>query len=292
MKQAALALMSLCVCTIALAAQQAPYTPPKNDALPPPDARDDNRAVAQLKDSPRHGEWVDAPMPGGPAIRSWVVYPERANKGPVVIVIHEIYGMTDWVRGVADQLAKEGFIAIAPDLLSGKGPDGGGSDALGSAGVGPAIRAMSVDEVNARIDAVMAYGTSLPSSDGQTGIVGFCWGGQSTLAYAIHQPALGAAVVFYGPPPTKLVDGKQVVDGDQYATIKAPMLNFFAGNDARVTATMADTGAAMTRLGKNYDAHVYDGAAHGFMHLRSDADYNAGRQAWPLAVSFFHAHVK
>src|SRR5512132_3255505 len=79
-------------------------------------------AADAVKNSPRHVEWFDIPLAGSDAnLHTWVVYPERKDKAPVVLVIHEIFGMTDWVRSVADALAAEGFIAVAPDLLSGKG---------------------------------------------------------------------------------------------------------------------------------------------------------------------------
>src|SRR6476646_269095 len=180
---------------------------PDNPAIPP-----DNAASAErLKISPRHGEWVDIKMPSGPAIKSFVVYPERRDKAPVVLVIHDIGGMGDWGRAVGDQLAKEGFIAIVPDLLSGKGPNGGGTEELGQ-NVGTTIRSLTPDDVAARLNAAMVYGKSLPASSGKTAVIGFCWGGGASFNYAIAQPELSASVVYYGTPPMKTVDGKQIVD--------------------------------------------------------------------------------
>ena len=152
-------------------------------------------AEARLSTSPRHGEWVLVETARGP-VNSWVVYPERADAAPVIVVIHEIFGLTDWVRSVADEFAAAGFIAIAPDLLWGKGPDGGGTSSLES----PvrAIRDLDPDEVRLRLNGVAEYGTSLPAAAKKFGVVGFCWGGSTSFRYATQQPQAGAAVVYYG----------------------------------------------------------------------------------------------
>lgn len=262
---------------------------PRNPSLPP----DAAAAPGQLKTSPRHGEWVDIKGADAP-LKSFVVYPERSDKAPVVIVIHEIFGMSDWVRGVADQLAKEGFIAIAPDLLSGKGPNGGGTDSLGDK-VGETIRTLTPDDVASRLNAVLAYGKSLPSSNGKTGVIGFCWGGSQTFGYVVAQPALGAAVPYYGTPPMKMEDGTRVPDPAALAKIQAPVLAFYGGADNRVTSTMEPTAAAMKSLGKSFDPHVFDGAGHGFLRQQSGQDganMKATEEAWPLTIAFFRKHLQ
>jgi carboxymethylenebutenolidase len=269
--------------------QPAPAARPDNAAIPP-----DNAASAdRLKASPRHGEWVDITMPAGPALKSFVVYPERSDKAPVVLVIHDIFGMGDWARAVGDSLAKEGFIAIVPDLLSGKGPNGGGTEELGQ-GVGQAIRTLTPDDVNARLNAAMAYGKSLPAANGKTAVIGFCWGGSGSFNYAIAQPELFAAVVYYGTPPTTLVDGKQTVDPEPLSRIKAPIIGFFGGNDARVTSLVEPTTAEMKKLGKIYEPHVEDGAGHGFLkgQAQSEANAKAALDAWPLTIAFLKQHSK
>jgi carboxymethylenebutenolidase len=263
--------------------QQAPAAKPDNPAIPP-----DNAASAErLKNSPRHGEWVDIKMPSGGALKSFVVYPERKDKAPVVLVVHDIGGMGDWGRAVGDQLAKEGFIAIVPDLLSGKGPNGGGAEELGQ-NVGQTIRSLTPDDVAGRLNAAMAYGKSLPSSNGKTGVIGFCWGGSASFNYAIAQPALAAAVVYYGTPPMKTVDGAQVVDPAPLEKIKAPVIGFYGGNDNRVTSTVEPTAAEMKKLGKSYETHVMEGAGHGFLkgQASSDANAKAAADAWPLTIAF------
>ena len=262
---------------------QQPATKPDNPAIPP----DNAASAARLTISPRHGEWVDIKMPSGGALKSFVVYPERKDKAPVVLVIHDIGGMGDWERAVGDQLAKEGFIAIVPDLLSGKGPNGGGTEELGQ-NVGQVIRSLTPDDVAARLNAAMAYGKSLPSSNGKTAVIGFCWGGSASFNYAIAQPDLAAAVVYYGTPPMKTVEGAQVVDPAPLEKIKAPVIGFYGGNDARVTSTVEPTAAEMKKLGKLYESHVMEGAGHGFLkgQASSDANAKAAADAWPLTIAF------
>ena len=269
-------------------AQAAPAARPDNPAIPP----DNAAATDRLKASPRHGEWVDIKMPSGPAVRSFVVYPERSDKAPVVLVIHDIFGMGDWARTVGDSLARDGFIAIVPDLLSGKGPNGGGSEELGQ-NVGQAIRTLTPDDVNGRLNAAMAYAKSLPSANGKTAVIGFCWGGSASFNYAIAQPDLFAAVVYYGTPPMKTVDGKQVVDPEPLAKIKAPIIGFYGGNDARVTSTVDPTGTEMKKLGKIFEPHVEEGAGHGFLkgQAQSDANAKAALDAWPLTLAFLKKYA-
>ena len=276
-------------------------TPTAQQPAPAAAARPDNPAIApdnaasaeRLKNSPRHGEWVDITMGAGAPLKSFVVYPERKDKAPVMLVIHDIGGMGDWGRAVGDQLAKEGFIAIVPDLLSGKGPSGGGTEELG-ANVGTTIRSLTPDDVAARLNAAMAYGKSLPSSNGKTGVIGFCWGGSASFNYAIAQPALNAAVVYYGTPPMRAVEGAQIVDASTFDRIKAPIIGFYGGDDARVTSTVEGTAAELKKLGKSYESHVMEGAGHGFLKGQASREANAkaAAAAWPLTITFLQKHLK
>lgn len=256
-----------------------------NPDLPP----DNDGAKDRLSKSPRHGEWVDIALPGGPAINSYVVYPERRDKGPVVIVVHDIAGMSDWARAVGDQLAKEGFIAIVPDLLSGKGPNGGGTASLGDQ-VGQTIRTLTSQDLKARLDAVMSYGKSLPSSNGRTGTVGFCWGGGTVFTYALNQPSVAATVSYYGPMPT---------ESEAYARAKAPgnggaILGLYGGNDNRVNANIPVAQAELKKLGVEYTPTVFEGAGHGFLRNQAGQDganLTASEKAWPLTVRFLRQHL-
>jgi len=244
-------------------------------------------AKATLEKSTRHGEWVDVQVPGrATPLKCFIVYPERKEKAGAVIVIHEIFGLTDWIRSVADQLAADGFIAIAPDLLSGHGPNGGGTDSLGSRDeVTKAIRALKPDEVNAALDAVRDYIAKLPASNGKTATIGFCWGGSTSFAYAVHQLALNAAVVYYGTSPK----------AEDLAKITAPVIGFYGGDDARVNQTVAPAEAEMKKLGKTYEPHTYDGAGHGFLRQqdgRNGANMKAAEQAWPATIEFLRKHLE
>ena len=166
-------------------------------------AAGENDAKERLNTSPRHGEFVDIAVPDMKTpLKSYVVYPEAKEKAPVVIVIHEIFGLTDWIRSVADQLAADGFIAIAPDLISGMGPSGGGTDSVASGDdVRKLVNGFKHDEVVNKLNAVRDYGMKLPAANGKTATIGFCWGGMQSFAYAAAQPELNAAVVYYGTSP-------------------------------------------------------------------------------------------
>jgi carboxymethylenebutenolidase len=271
---------------------RAQQTPPIelqwNDRIPPGNA---DHAARALKESSRHGEWVDIQVADGTKLNSWIVYPEKKEKAGVVLVIHDINGMRDWPRALGDQLAQDGFIAIVPDFLSGKGPDGGGSASLGSA-VGQTIRTLTNDEMTARLNAAMEYGKKLPASNGKTAVIGFCWGGTRSFAYAIAQPGLNASVVYYGDVPGSTAESAPEAD---LAKIKAPVIAMYGGNDARINATVPPTTAAMQKLGKTYEPHTFEGAGHGFLGNQGGAggaNLKAAEQAWPLTIAFLTKHLK
>ena len=254
-------------------------------ALPPTE----ETAPAALNASPRHGEWVEVELPGSDVpISTWVVYPERSDSAPVVLVIHEIYGLTDWIRGVADQFAAEGFIAVAPDLLSGMGPDSGGTASLGERdNVVATIRTLEPDERTRRLNAVRTYALDIPAGNGRLGSVGFYWGGGggASFAYAVDQPDLDAAVAYYGTSPAEAAD---------YARINAPVLGLYGEDDERVNATIPMAEEAMADGGKSYEAVIYEGAGHGFLRAQEDregANQRATEQAWPRTVAFFQEHL-
>lgn len=161
---------------------------------------DGDSALARLNASPRHGEWVKVDAGGGDSVMAWVVYPERRDRTGVVVVIHEIFGLTDWVRAVADQLAAEGFIAIAPDLLSGKGPNESGTPADRQEAV-RLVRELRPDEVTRRLGAAASYATGLPAARNAVASIGFCWGGSTSFGFATGRPSLRGAVVYYGTAP-------------------------------------------------------------------------------------------
>ena len=260
----------------AAAAVKAPRTPPP-----------DSTARAALNASPRHGEMIDVPLPdSGHVLRSWIVCPERRDKAGVVIVIHEIFGLSDWVRGVCDQLAADGFIAVAPDLLSGYGPGGGGTESFPSRdSVVQAIRLLTPEVTGARLAAVRAYAThAIPAANGRTATLGFCWGGGVSFGQAAVDPPHAACVVYYGTSP----------DSATLARVQAPVLGLYGGGDARVTSTIEPARAVLKARKRTYEAHVYAGAGHGFLRAQGDrggANAKATREAWPETVAFLHKYL-
>jgi carboxymethylenebutenolidase len=213
-------------------------------------------AKARLAKSPRHQEWVKVKN-GSREVNSFIVYPEVKKKATAVVVIHEINGMVDWVQSLTDQLAEAGYIAIAPDLLSGMGPGGGGTSAFTERNaVGQAIRALLPDQITADLKAVAEYVSKLPAANGKVVVGGFCWGGSQTFRYATNNPKLKAAFVFYGSGPESK---------DDLARIKTPVYGFYGGNDARINATLPKTIEMMKELGKKFEPVTYEGAGHGFM---------------------------
>jgi carboxymethylenebutenolidase len=215
-------------------------------------------AKTRLEASPRHHEYVPLKH-GNRTVQAFVVYPEVKDKAPVVILIHEIFGLSDWAKEMADELAAQGFIVVAPDLLTGFGPNGGGSDSFTSQdATTKAVSGLDPDTVTADLDAAADYAKKIPAANGKIASVGFCWGGGKSFAFATHRKDLSAAFVFYGPGPSDVT------------TITAPVYGFYAGNDARIGATVPATIAAMKAAGKKYEPVTYDGAGHGFMRAGED----------------------
>ncbi len=229
----------------------------------PGGAQEEDPALARLNASPRHHEWVEVER-GDRAVHAFVVYPEVSEKVPVVLVIHENRGLTDWVRGVADQLAEAGFIAVAPDLLSGMAPDGGKtSDFPDRDAARDGIYKLDQDEVTADLHAVADYAKKLPAGDGTLAVAGFCWGGRQTFHFATQRHDLAAAFPFYGTAPE---------EAELLQAIACPVYGSYGGNDERVNATLDATGRAMKAAGKTYEPVVYEGAGHGFMRSGEATD--------------------
>ena len=228
-------------------------------------------AIARLEKSPRHQEWVTVDHDSR-EVRCFVTFPETKGKAAAVIVIHEIFGLTDWGRGVADQLAEAGYVAIAPDLLSGMAPDGKGTDGFGGRdAVTKAVSALPPGQVTADLDAVFQYISKQPACNGNVAVAGFCWGGTQTFRYATSNQNLKAAFVFYGSGPT---------DESAISHITASVYGFYGGSDARVTSSIPPTTELMKKAGKIYEPVVYEGAGHGFMRSGEAPDANeANRKA-------------
>ena len=259
-------------------------------------------AKAALDKSPRHGEYVTLTEANGRKVQAWVVYPEVKDKAPVVVMIHEIFGLSDWAREMADEVAGAGYIVVEPDLLSGLGPVAGATAAAadmpmdhshmqmaqGSAGaafvpampggtaafpdqsaVVKAVSSLPDAQVLGDLDAAADYGKKLPAADGKVYVAGFCWGGGKSFLFATHRKDLSAAFVFYGPPPP----------ADAMKNITAPVYGFYAGNDARIGATIPQAVIDMKAAGKVYEPVTYDGAGHGFMRAGEAPDADAANSA-------------
>jgi carboxymethylenebutenolidase len=231
-------------------------------------------AQAKLKQSPRHREWASIKHDGR-SVETLIVYPEAKDKKPVVLIIHEIFGLTDWAQELADEVAAAGYVAVAPDLLSGMAPNGGRTSDFPGDKVTEAVSHLNPDQVTADLNAAADYGLKLPASNGKLYVVGFCWGGTQAFRLATSRADLAVTFVFYGAPPDK----------DAMTRIKAPVYGFYAGNDQRIDGTIPDAIAGMKASGKTYQPVTYDGAGHGFMRAgeapdAKEADRKARDDSW------------
>lgn len=221
-----------------------------------------------------HGEWVQIKR-GQDSIRAYVAYPERKDKAPAVVVIHEIFGLTDWEPTVGDRLAKAGYVAIVPDLLSSKY---GISPSSGDSGR-KLIAQLEPERITSDLDAVVAYANGLPAvKKGKVGTIGFCWGGGQSFRYATNNPNLTAAVVCYGPPP----------DSTSLARIKAKVYGVYGEDDARIGATLPDTRTTLKSAHVDFADKTYPGTGHGFLKPgRKGSDGPQVEAAWADILAFY-----
>lgn len=230
----------------------------------------------ELENSPRHGEWVKISSGDDREINAFIVFPEVKEPATSIIVIHEIFGLTDWIRLVADRLAADGFVAICPDLLSGMGPDGGGTESFESGDdVRRTIHNLTPDRVKTDLDAVQKYLRDLPSTNEKVAVSGFCWGGGKTFSYAVQSDEIAAAFVFYGSAP----------DVEDIPNISTPVYGFYGENDNRINATIERTKAAADAAEVKYEPVIYEDVGHGFLRRGMMEDANdmqkaAVKSAW------------
>ena len=223
-------------------------------------------ARERIDKSPRHSEWVTVKHDGR-SVDTLIVYPESKDKRPVVLIIHEIFGLSDWAQELADEVAAAGYIAVAPDLLTGMAPNGGRTKDFPT-GVTEAVSKLNPDQVTADLNTAADYALKLPAASGKLYVAGFCWGGAQSFRFATNRADLSAAFVFYGQPPDK----------DAMSRIKAPVYGFYAGNDSRIGATLPDAISAMKAAGKTFEPVTYDGAGHGFMRAGEAPDASAANK--------------
>jgi carboxymethylenebutenolidase len=226
-------------------------------------------AKARLEKSPRHLEFVKVKH-GNREVNCFIAFPEVKDKATAVVVIHEIFGLSDWVRSLTDQLAEAGYIAIAPDLLTGMAPDGGGTDKLGSGdSARKAIQSLKPDQITADLNAVTDYVVKLPACNGKVAACGFCWGGGQVFRFATNNKQIKAAYVFYGGGPDKEEELKR---------INCPVYGFYGGNDMRVNATIPKSTEMMKKLNKTYEPITYESGRHGFMRAGDDPNGDDGNK--------------
>ena len=242
-------------------------------------------AKEQLENSPRHGEWVKITTESRREVNAFIVFPEIKENATSVIVIHEIFGLTDWIRQVGDELAKAGFVAICPDFLSGMGPNGGGTDSFGGDNVRRAIRDLAPDQITADLKAVAKYVRDLPATTDTVAVSGFCWGGAQSFRFATNDDSLKAAFVFYGSPPDTAALGK----------ITCPVYGFYGENDNRINSTIESTKEAAKSADVTYEPVIYSGVGHGFLRRGMAADASEVQktvtsEAWERWVNLLNKH--
>lgn len=241
-------------------------------------------ASARLSASPRHGEWVVIKTGPSDSVRAWLVYPERKDKAPVVVVVSEIFGLSNWIRSVADQLAADGFIAIAPDLLTKFNLPNTANGEPNPDSARAKIGQIRPVDYQPQIRKVAEYAMALPAARKKYGVVGFCWGGGAVFAHAVAFPDVGAVISYYGttPPPA------------DYVKVKAPVLGLYGENDERVNATIARADSASKVVGFKYEPHKFAGAGHGFLRAQdgqNGANLAAAQQAWPMTIGWFRKYL-
>lgn len=271
---------------------------PDNPKLP----ADDMGVVARLASSPRKGEYVNVMVDGKP-MRTWIVHPAGNGKAPVAVVIMEIFGLSDWIRGVADQLAAEGYIAVAPDIVAGHGKDGGDTSSLATQQeITQAVLQLPKAEIVMKLKAAREFALKDSRANGKSASIGFCFGGGESFNFAVAEPGLNAAVVYYGQAPTDAPPAARgtppgpYVVSDRVANVKAPIIGFYGGlmQDPRIGNTVAPTEEKMKMLGKTYEPHVEDGAAHGFLRAQTGnngANMKATEDAWPRTIAWLKKYA-
>ena len=222
-----------------------------------------------------HSEYVKF-LSGSDTVTAYLAYPERPQPAPGVIVIHEIFGMSDFIRQTTEQLAKDGFVAIAPDLLSRRGGTPATPDSARKL-----IATLAPDSVTLDLDATRQYLKTVKAvRSNAIGVIGFCWGGGQSFRYATNAPELKAFVVCYGPSP----------NASDMPKIRAKGLGVYAENDARINAGLPDAAAAMRAAGRDYPYTVYPGVGHGFLRTREKPE--VADSAWNAVIRFFRAQLK
>ncbi|MEZ5926326.1 MAG: dienelactone hydrolase family protein [Hyphomicrobiaceae bacterium] len=236
-------------------------------------ANDYARAALVAEDDPRLATASQAYSSLDGDVRAYLVWSKEGAKRPAVIVIHENRGLNPHIKDVARRIALEGFIAIAPDVLTKEGgtpeDEDKARDLIGKLDAKAAI---------VRLVGAVDFARSIPESTGKTGAVGFCWGGGMVNQLAAHAEHLDAGVAYYG----------RQLSADRVPDIKAKLMLHYAGKDERINAGIADYETALKAAGKSYELHMYEGAQHAFNNDTNAARYDkaAAELAWGRTVTF------
>ena len=213
------------------------------------------------------------------AVGAYLARPVKQGKYAGIIVIHENAGLSDHIRDIARRLAKEGYVALAPDFLSRQGgtmkvnPKGGGLSNI--------RETTPWQNVAEDVEAGFAYLNVLPDVRAdKLGLLGFWWGGKVTFASATQIKSIDAVVVFYGRSPSPL---------DSVQNIRAPLMAHYGEKDPGVNKGIDETAAAMKKYNKVYDYKIYSGAQHAFNNDSNAERYHAqaAQDAWARTLDFF-----
>jgi carboxymethylenebutenolidase len=212
-------------------------------------------------------------------IKAYTARPKGAGKLPAVIVIHENRGLNPHIEDVTRRIALEGFLVLAPDLLSPAGGTPENEDAARDM-----IGKLDGQQTVKNLVSAVTFLEKHANGNGKVGVVGFCWGGGMVCNLAVNAPDLDAGVVYYGPQP-KAPDVEK---------IKAPLLLQYAGQDARINEGIPAFEEALKKANKPYTIYIYEGAQHAFNNDTSEARYHksAAEQAWARTIAFFKEHLK
>jgi carboxymethylenebutenolidase len=215
---------------------------------------------------------------GPAATRGYLVRPRGSQKRPAVVVIHENRGLNPHIRDVARRVAVEGYLTLAPDLLSAAGGTPADEDKAREL-----IAALDAADTRARLAAAVAFLAEHAESTGRVGAVGFCWGGGMVNTLAAAGTALAAGVAYYG----------RQLPAEEVPRITAPLLLQYAGQDERINAGIAAYEAALKQHAKPYELHVYEGAQHAFNNDTNPARYDAAtaKLAWQRTLAFLARHL-
>ncbi|HKC12811.1 MAG TPA: dienelactone hydrolase family protein [Vicinamibacteria bacterium] len=218
---------------------------------------------------------------GEEQVSGFLALPEGKGPFPAVVAIQEWWGLNDWVKDQARAMANQGYVALAVDLYRGK-------VAAQQEEAHQLMMGAPPDRILRDLKAALAFLRARPDvKKERVGSIGWCMGGRWSLALAVEDPGLAAAVAYYGAPPT---------DAAAIAKIKAPILGNFGADDKGPSPDQVHAfETAMKAAGKSIDAKIYEGAGHAFANVNNPwGGYreSAAKDAWGRTIAFFGKYLK